>query len=161
MSLTQWMWSGFIFLAASWWPSGVSAQGNFEIQGDFSKGDSPALRVPTGGSGRRSDEPDAAGMGALLCRGRLLPMLWLYQRMGGKERAAACGCVRGTARTLAGRGGGGGGSMAPYGCFTTIGQVGHSRKRSQCERSHNPSQETSRKAQCGKTARRELCGGVG
>src|SRR6266568_548237 len=53
------------------------------------EGDIPALRVPTGGSGHRSDEPDSAGMGALLCRGRLLPMLWLYQRLGGKESAAA------------------------------------------------------------------------
>ena len=36
-----------------------------------------------------SDQPDSAGLGALLCRGRLLPMLWLHQRLGGKEGAAA------------------------------------------------------------------------
>ena len=53
------------------------------------EGDIPALRVPTGGSGDRPDQPDPAGMGALLCRGRLPPMLWLYQRLGGKEGAAA------------------------------------------------------------------------
>jgi len=53
------------------------------------EGHLPALRVPTGGAGCRSDQPDSAGLGALLCRGRLLPMLWLYQRLGGKEGAAA------------------------------------------------------------------------
>ena len=53
------------------------------------EGDIPALRVPTGGSGDGADEPDPEGMGALLCRGRLPPMLWLYQRLGGKESAAA------------------------------------------------------------------------
>ena len=36
-----------------------------------------------------SDQSDSAGLGALLCRGRLLPMLWLHQRLGGKESAAA------------------------------------------------------------------------
>ena len=32
MSLKQWMWGGSILLAVCWWPSAVSAQGNFEIQ---------------------------------------------------------------------------------------------------------------------------------
>ena len=53
------------------------------------EGDIPALRISTGGSGGRLDQSDSAGMGALLCRGGLLPMLWVYQRLGGKEGAAA------------------------------------------------------------------------
>jgi len=49
----------------------------------------PALRVPTGGSGHRPEPADATGMGALLCRGRLLPMFGLPHRWGGKAGAAA------------------------------------------------------------------------
>ena len=52
-------------------------------------GDIPARRVPAGGAGDRPDQPAPAGMGTLLCRGRVSPMLWLSQRLGGKEGAAA------------------------------------------------------------------------
>ena len=36
-----------------------------------------------------SDQPDPAGLGALLCHRRFEPMLWLCQRLGGKEDSAA------------------------------------------------------------------------
>ena len=54
------------------------------------EGDIPAPHVPTGGAGDRPDQPDSTGMGALRRRGGLPPMLWLHQRLGGKEGAAAC-----------------------------------------------------------------------
>ncbi len=53
------------------------------------EGEMPARRVPTGGAGERGDQPDPAGMGALLCCGGFPPRLWLAQRWGGKEGAAA------------------------------------------------------------------------
>src|SRR5712691_11041752 len=52
-------------------------------------GDRPALRISPGRAGGRLAQADGAGMGALRCRGGLLSMLWVEQRLGGTEGAAA------------------------------------------------------------------------
>ena len=49
----------------------------------------PAVRQPTGGAGDRTDQPDPAGMGELLCGGTCEPVLLVYQRLGRKEDSAA------------------------------------------------------------------------
>jgi len=49
----------------------------------------PTVRQPTGGAGDRTDQPDPAGMGELLCGGTFEPVLFVYQRLGRKEDTAA------------------------------------------------------------------------
>ena len=53
------------------------------------QGDLPTVCQPTRRQGDRTDQPDPAGLGELLCGGALEPVLFDGQRLGGKEGSAA------------------------------------------------------------------------
>ncbi len=47
----------------------------------------PSLSIATGDAGDRTDQPDSAGLGALLCGGAFEPVLLQHARLGGGEGA--------------------------------------------------------------------------
>ena len=53
------------------------------------QGDLPTVFQPARRQGDRTDQPDLAGVGELLCSGALEPVFFDGQRLGGKEGPAA------------------------------------------------------------------------
>jgi len=53
------------------------------------QGDLPTVFQPARKQGDRTDQPDLAGVGELLCSGALEPVFLDGQRLGGKEGPAA------------------------------------------------------------------------
>jgi len=60
--------------------------------------DLPTIYEPTRGASDRVDQPDPAGMGELLCSGALKPVLFVRQRLGGKEDSTALDAIPETSR---------------------------------------------------------------